>query len=98
VLEVISTLSRQGGLKHCRPLPVHPGHTPNLVRCQVQVAKCRPEWLTGLDRIEELLAQLGRESLLRLTPEAGLGGVVWAWRHRAQLHPLFQRVMVPWGT
>ena len=33
--EVVPTRCRQGGLKRCRPLPVHPGHTPNLIRCQV---------------------------------------------------------------
>ena len=35
-----------------------------------------PERLAAVDRIQELLAHLSRESLLRLAPEACPGGVV----------------------
>lgn len=68
VLEVVSTRCRQGGFKRCRPLPIHPGHTPNLVWCQVEVAKHAAERLARIDRIDELLADLGREALLRSRP------------------------------
>jgi len=49
---------------------------PDLVRGQTEVGEHRPERLPAVDRIEELLAHLGGESLLRRAAEAGLGGVV----------------------
>lgn len=58
VLEVVPPGCRQGGIKRCRPLVVSFGQSPYLVRCQSKLLKCRPEWLNGVDRIEELLAQL----------------------------------------
>jgi hypothetical protein len=45
-------------LKRCRPLVVSFGQSPYLVTYQSKLLKCRPEWLNGVDRIEELLAQL----------------------------------------
>lgn len=58
VLEVVPPGCRQGGIKRCRPLVVSFGQSPYLVTCQSKLLKCRPEWLNGVDRIEELLAQL----------------------------------------
>jgi hypothetical protein len=49
---------------------------PPLVGCYTEFAEHRPERLAAVDRIQELLAHLGRESLLRLAPAAGLGGSV----------------------
>ena len=60
VLEVVAAGCRQGGLKGCRLLSVHPGHTPDLVRCQVKVAKNARERLARIDRIHKSLAHLRR--------------------------------------
>ena len=58
--ELVPTGRRQGGLKRRRPLPVDPGHTPNLVRCQVQLAKHTAERLASIDGIHELLPHFNR--------------------------------------
>jgi hypothetical protein len=49
---------------------------PHLIGGQTEFAEHRPERLAAVDRIQELLAHLGRESLLRLAPEACPRGVV----------------------
>ena len=59
MLEVISTLSRQGGLKHCRPLQVGPGQSPHLIGSQAKIAQYLPERLAGVDGVGELLSYVG---------------------------------------
>jgi hypothetical protein len=76
VLEVLPTGCRQGGLQLLGPFLVGLGEAPHLIGSQAKITQYLPERLAAVDRIEELLAHLGRESLLRLAPEAGLGGVV----------------------
>jgi hypothetical protein len=76
VLEVDSPGSGKSGLQRCGPLPIGPGEPPHLVRGQTKITKRGLERLAAVDRIEELLAYGDRESLLRLAPEAGLGGGV----------------------
>jgi hypothetical protein len=39
MLKVVPAGCRQRGLKRSRPLPIHPGHTPDLVGRQIQVVK-----------------------------------------------------------
>ena len=58
MLQVVSTRCREGGLERFRPLMVNPRHTPNLVRCQVQIAKHAVDRLARIDRIHELLAHI----------------------------------------
>jgi hypothetical protein len=76
VLEVVPTGCRQGGLQLVGPFLVGLGEPPDLIGGQAQIPERRPERLTAADRIQELLAYVGRESLLRLAPEACPGGVV----------------------
>jgi hypothetical protein len=70
MLEVASTGRHQGGLKLLWPFLVGLGEPSNLVGGQAQITERRPERLTAVDRIQELLAHSGRESLLRLAPKA----------------------------
>jgi hypothetical protein len=65
VLEAISAGCRQRGLKRRRPLVVGPSEPPDLVRRQAEVAEHRPEWLTGIDSLQELLAYLYWQPALR---------------------------------
>jgi hypothetical protein len=60
----------QGGLQLFGPFRVGLGEPPNLAGGQAQITERRPERLTAVDRIQELLAHSGRESLLRLAPKA----------------------------
>ena len=76
VLEVVSPRCRQGGLKRSRPVVVGLGESPNLVGGQAKVTEHGPERLAAVDRVEELLSHLDRESPLRLPPEAGPRSVV----------------------
>jgi hypothetical protein len=85
----------QGGLQLFGPFRVGLGEPPNLVGGQAQITERRPERLIAVDRIQELLAHSGRESLLRLAPKACPRRVVCASRHRLQSHPSSQRVSVP---
>ena len=55
VLEVLLAGSCKGGLKLGRPFLVGPGESPHLIRCQLQVAEHRPERLTAVDGVQELL-------------------------------------------
>jgi hypothetical protein len=98
MLELLPTSCRQCGLQLLRPFLVGFSESPHLIGSQAKITQYLPERLAAVDRNEKLLTHLGRESLLRLAAESGLGGVVWAWRHRSQSQPSSQRVRVPWGT
>jgi hypothetical protein len=76
VLAVMPSGRSQCGLKRRRPLFVCLGEPPDLVRRQAKITQYLPERLAAVDRIQELLAPLGRESLLRVAPEAGPCGDV----------------------
>jgi hypothetical protein len=76
VLEVDSTGSGQSGLQCCRPSLVGFGQPPHLVRCQSKISQCRPERLTSVDRIQELLPHLYREPGLRPYSPVGPSSVV----------------------
>jgi hypothetical protein len=51
--------------------------------------------LSAVDRIQQLLAHLGRESLLGLAPEPCPSGVVLRLAACSQSQPSSQRVRVP---
>jgi hypothetical protein len=70
VFEVVPAGCRQGGLQLLGPFLVGLGEPPHLVGGQTEFPERRPERLTAVDRIQELLPRLGRESLLRLAPKA----------------------------
>ena len=76
VLKVAPAGCHQCGFERSRPLVVGLGESPHLVGCQAEFPECRSECLAAVDRVEELLAHLGWESLVRLAPEACPGGVV----------------------
>jgi hypothetical protein len=59
VREVGAAGCRQGGLKRCRPFLVGLGEAPDLVGGQTEIIQHAPERLTGVDRVQELLPQLG---------------------------------------
>jgi len=56
--------------------PAGLGQPPNSIGGQPQLVEHCAEWLASVDAIEELLAHIGRQSLLCLAPEAGPRGVV----------------------
>jgi hypothetical protein len=96
VVEIIPTRCSHGFLERCRPLWVGLSESPNLIGCQVQLPHDRSERLARIDRIQESLTQLRRESLLRsCSPEPSLC-VVCACRHGVQRQPLCQPVDLPW--
>jgi hypothetical protein len=71
VLEVVPAGRCQSGLKRRRPLLVGFSEPPNLVRRQAEVAKRLAEWLTIVNRIEELLPRVVRQPLVRSRPFPG---------------------------
>ncbi len=60
VLKIITTGCRQGCIQLLRPFLVGLGEPPYLIGRQAQVTDRRPERLAGVDRIQKLLAHLGR--------------------------------------
>ena len=66
----------QGGLQFLRPFRVGLGQPPDLVGGQAKFTEHRAERLAVVDRVEELLAHLYGEPLLRLAPKACPRGVV----------------------
>jgi hypothetical protein len=95
MFEVVPPGCRQGGLKRCRPLPVHPGQTPNLIRCQVHVVKHRPERLARVDSVEELLPQFGWSRFCALALPNAFWVSACAALHGVQRHPACQPADVP---
>jgi hypothetical protein len=76
MLEVVSAHGVQSGFQRSRPVLIGSGESSDLVRAQAKVTEHRPERLAVVNRIDELLAYLDRESLLRFAPEARPRGVV----------------------
>jgi hypothetical protein len=60
VLEVVSTGCRQGVFQPLGPLGVDPGEPPYLIGSQAKSTQYLPERLAAVDRVEELLSNLGR--------------------------------------
>ena len=64
MLQVVPTGSRQCGLERTRPQLVGLGQSPHLVRCQAKLSNNRPERLTCVDGVQELLPHVYREPVL----------------------------------
>jgi hypothetical protein len=59
VLEVAAAGCRQRSLEFCRPLLVGLGQSPHLVRRHAKVTEHRAERLAAVDRVQELVPDLG---------------------------------------
>jgi hypothetical protein len=59
VLEVAAAGCRERSLEFCRPLPVGLGQSPHLVRRHTKVTEHRGERLAAVDRVQELVPDLG---------------------------------------
>jgi hypothetical protein len=70
VLEVVPAGGCQGGVQLLGPFLVGFGEPRHLVWGQAKITQYLPELSAAVDRIEELLPHLGRESLSRLALEA----------------------------
>jgi hypothetical protein len=75
MLEIVPAGCRQGCLQCCRPLRVGLGEAPDLVGGKPEVADDGTERLASVDRIQEVLAHVGRESLLRSRSFAIAGNI-----------------------
>jgi len=70
VFQIIPAGCRQCGLQLGRLLLVGLGQSPGLIGCKAEVTEHCTERLAAVNRVQELLAHVGRESLFRFAPSA----------------------------